>query len=79
MAGHGLGCRLPGEQDPPPLIRGAPFPPPGDRDRARTGAPCRPAAPTAPAAPVAGDASGWSMEERLHNQVWGMFEDLART
>ncbi|WP_314249016.1 TerD family protein [Streptomyces kutzneri] len=29
--------------------------------------------------PVAGDASGWSMEERLYNQVWGMFEDLART
>ncbi|MFW6689744.1 TerD family protein [Streptomyces sp. MAR4 CNX-425] len=32
-----------------------------------------------PAAPVAGDAAGWSMEERLYNQVWGMFEDLART
>ncbi|MFF5501632.1 TerD family protein [Streptomyces roseolus] len=30
-------------------------------------------------APVAGDASGWSMDERLYNQVWGMFEDLART
>lgn len=28
--------------------------------------------------PVAGDADGWSMEERLYNQVWGMFEDLAR-
>lgn len=28
--------------------------------------------------PVAGDASGWSMDERLYNQVWGMFEDLAR-
>ncbi|MBB1247146.1 export associated protein, partial [Streptomyces durbertensis] len=26
-----------------------------------------------------GDASGWSMNERLYNQVWGMFEDLART
>ncbi|MBT2397759.1 TerD family protein [Streptomyces sp. ISL-100] len=42
--------------------------------------------PTAPPAPpgqypqpVAGDATGWSMEERLYNQVWGMFEDLART
>ncbi|MEU6095601.1 TerD family protein [Streptomyces sp. NPDC047079] len=42
--------------------------------------------PTAPAAPpgqsaqpVAGDATGWSMEERLYNQVRGMFEDLART
>ncbi|MFE0735754.1 TerD family protein [Streptomyces sp. NPDC058855] len=30
-------------------------------------------------APVAGDAAGWSMDERLYNQVWGMFEDLART
>ncbi|MYZ07999.1 export associated protein [Streptomyces sp. SID2999] len=29
--------------------------------------------------PVAGDAAGWSMEERLYNQVWGMFEDLARS
>ncbi|MER6057758.1 TerD family protein [Streptomyces albidoflavus] len=44
-----------------------------------TPAPAAPAPPAAPAAPVAGDASGWSMEERLHNQVWGMFEDLART
>ncbi|MCO6703635.1 TerD family protein [Streptomyces sp. CHA1] len=42
-------------------------------------APAAPAPPAAPATPVAGDASGWSMEERLHNQVWGMFEDLART
>ncbi|MEU9864148.1 TerD family protein [Streptomyces sp. NPDC047971] len=32
-----------------------------------------------PPVPVAGDASGWSMEERLYNQVWGMFEDLARS
>ncbi|MFJ3635911.1 TerD family protein [Streptomyces sp. NPDC090112] len=41
----------------------------------------RPAAaePGQPPRPVAGDASGWSMEERLYNQVWGMFEDLART
>ncbi|APY88877.1 export associated protein [Streptomyces alfalfae] len=45
-----------------------------------------PPPPVAPAAhpgqaprPVAGDATGWSMEERLYNQVWGMFEDLART
>ncbi|MGX2997874.1 TerD family protein [Streptomyces sp. JNUCC 64] len=29
--------------------------------------------------PVAGDATGWSLEERLYNQVWGMFEDLARS
>ncbi|MGY4278865.1 TerD family protein [Streptomyces sp. M18.1] len=38
-----------------------------------------PAAPGQPARPVAGDATGWSLEERLYNQVWGMFEDLART
>ncbi|MEV5884471.1 TerD family protein [Streptomyces sp. NPDC052020] len=37
-----------------------------------------PAAPGQPARPVAGDAPGWSLEERLYNQVWGMFEDLAR-
>ncbi|MFG2331321.1 TerD family protein [Streptomyces sp. NPDC048604] len=35
--------------------------------------------PQGPRVPVAGDANGWSMEERLYNQVWGMFEDLART
>jgi hypothetical protein len=53
--------------------------------RRHAGAPPQPA-PTAPPAPpgqaaqpVAGDATGWSMEERLYNQVWGMFEDLART
>ncbi|MET9886733.1 TerD family protein [Streptomyces sp. NPDC006430] len=38
-----------------------------------------PAEPGRPPVPVAGDASGWSMEERLYNQVWGMFEDLARS
>ncbi|MFJ9023110.1 TerD family protein [Streptomyces sp. NPDC102259] len=38
-----------------------------------------PAQPGQPARPVAGDATGWSMEERLYNQVWGMFEDLARS
>ncbi|MFF0184317.1 TerD family protein [Streptomyces sp. NPDC005244] len=37
------------------------------------------AEPGRPAQPVAGDATGWSMDERLYNQVWGMFEDLART
>ncbi|MFE6225809.1 MULTISPECIES: TerD family protein [unclassified Streptomyces] len=49
---------------------------------AGTGAvPPQPAAPPAEArpAPVAGDATGWTMDERLYNQVWGMFEDLART
>ncbi|MEV0782039.1 TerD family protein [Streptomyces sp. NPDC050423] len=37
-----------------------------------------PAGPGEPARPVAGDATGWSMDERLYNQIWGMFEDLAR-
>ncbi|MFJ6795891.1 TerD family protein [Streptomyces sp. NPDC091268] len=47
--------------------------------------PPEPAPPAPPAPepgevprPVAGDAAGWSLEERLYNQVWGMFEDLAR-
>ena len=38
-----------------------------------------PARPGEPARPVAGDATGWSMDERLYNQVRGMFEDLARS
>jgi hypothetical protein len=38
-----------------------------------------PAQPGEHAQPVAGDATGRSMDERLYNQVWGMFEDLART
>lgn len=38
-----------------------------------------PAQPGRPAQPVAGDATGWSMDERLYNQIWGMFEDLSRT
>ncbi|MFE9455236.1 TerD family protein [Streptomyces californicus] len=38
-----------------------------------------PARPGQAAQPVAGDATGWSMDERLYNQIWGMFEDLART
>ena len=33
----------------------------------------------APEGPIAGDAGGSTMEERLYNQVWAMFEDLART
>lgn len=52
--------------------------------RRRTTAPPTPPPASPPAQPgrlprpVAGDATGWSMEERLYNQVWGMFEDLAR-
>ncbi|MFF9894086.1 TerD family protein [Streptomyces longispororuber] len=76
--------RQPGDATPPP--------PPGDtgpvdytHPRRQTAAPPPPPpaapepSPGQPARPVAGDATGWSMEERLYNQVWGMFEDLART
>ncbi|CAL9554420.1 hypothetical protein SUDANB6_04532 [Streptomyces sp. enrichment culture] len=49
-----------------PRRHGVPPPPP-------------PVPPGQPAGPVAGDATGWTMDERLYNQVWGMFEDLART
>ncbi|MEW2260732.1 TerD family protein [Streptomyces sp. NPDC047869] len=49
-------------------------PPAGSQD-----ASSHPAPEGQPPRPVAGDAVGWSMDERLYNQVWGMFEDLART
>ncbi|MER8185319.1 TerD family protein [Kitasatospora sp. NPDC094015] len=38
-----------------------------------------PSPPTGPEAPVAGDAPGRTMDERLYNQVWGIFEDAARS
>lgn len=41
--------------------------------------PAEPASAQDPAPPVAGDANGWTLDERLYNQVWGMFEDLARS
>ncbi|MFF5896555.1 TerD family protein [Streptomyces argenteolus] len=77
---------------PGPLGGGAPPPPataaggPIDyaHPRRQTSAPppppptAPPAAPGQPAQPVAGDATGWSMDERLYNQVWDMFQDLAR-
>lgn len=70
---------------PPPRTAGAGTGPSGPVDyvhpRRRSAAPPPPPAspPGQPATPVAGDATGWSMEERLYNQVWGMFEDMART
>ncbi|QEU85169.1 TerD family protein [Streptomyces viridosporus] len=85
---------LPGQDGPQPAYGGAgaaePAPATGgpidySHPRRRTSAPppppptAPPAPPGQPAQPVAGDATGWSMEERLYNQVWGMFEDLART
>ncbi|MFH8618196.1 TerD family protein [Streptomyces sp. NPDC017979] len=53
-----------------PRRRSVPPPPPPTAPAPQPGEPAR---------PVAGDATGWSMEERLYNQIWGMFEDLART
>lgn len=58
----------PSPAPPPPPV--PPTPPPADSV---------PHAVPPASAPVAGDAAGWSMEERLYNQVWGMFEDLARS
>ncbi|TWG02392.1 TerD domain-containing protein [Streptomyces brevispora] len=76
----------PAAQQPPPSA--PPASPSGPIDyahpRRRSAAPpppppaASPAGPGQPAQPVAGDATGWSMDERLYNQVWGMFEDLAR-
>ncbi|MFB7556510.1 TerD family protein [Streptomyces brevispora] len=76
----------PAAQQPPPSA--PPASPSGPIDyahpRRRSAAPpppppaAPPAGPGQPAQPVAGDATGWSMDERLYNQVWGMFEDLAR-
>ncbi|MEE1737381.1 TerD family protein [Streptomyces sp. BE147] len=66
----------------PPAAAGGPISYAHPRRRT-TAPPPPPAAPQAPpgqaAPPVAGDATGWSMDERLYNQIWGMFEDLART
>ncbi|MBO1335350.1 TerD family protein [Streptomyces sp. VRA16 Mangrove soil] len=79
-AGHVSGELPPTPQAPPSTGTGGPI----DYTHPRRQAPpppptAQPAEPGRPAAPVAGDATGWSMEERLYNQVWGMFEDLART
>ncbi|MFJ5150129.1 TerD family protein [Streptomyces sp. NPDC088353] len=92
-AGGTIDYRHPRRQPAPPPPPGQPAPPPrqpsdpSGQPSAPSGQPAAPpAAPAAspghdgqPARPVAGDATGWSMEERLYNQVWGMFEDLART
>ncbi|PNG96551.1 TerD family protein [Streptomyces malaysiensis] len=68
-------------QDTPPAGGPIDYQHPGRRTAAPPTPPpaVPPAAPGHPAQPVAGDASGWTMDERLYNQVWGMFEDLART
>ncbi|MGW1651650.1 TerD family protein [Streptomyces atratus] len=68
---------------PPAATTGGPINYAHPRRQASAPPPPPPAAPPAEpghaARPVAGDATGWSMEERLYNQIWGMFEDLART
>ncbi|MET7684879.1 TerD family protein [Streptomyces sp. NPDC005423] len=66
---------------PPPGVGPVDYSHPGRRGGAPPTPPptAPPVRPGQPAQPVAGDATGWSMEERLYNQVWGMFEDLART
>ncbi|WP_405410465.1 TerD family protein [Streptomyces decoyicus] len=70
VSGGPIDYRHPQRRNTPPPAGQAPTAP----------APARtPAPPGGPALPVAGDAAGWSMEERLYNQVWGMFEDLARS
>lgn len=67
---------------PPDLAPGGPIDYAHPRRQTSAPPPPAPAAPPAepgrPAQPVAGDATGWSMDERLYNQIWGMFEDLAR-
>ncbi|MGW1891859.1 TerD family protein [Streptomyces sp. NPDC002004] len=82
----GAGTQAPAE--PPTTVAPAPQQAPGGpvdytHPGRSTGAPPPPMAPPpsdgAAAGPFAGDATGWSMDERLYNQVWGMFEDLART
>ncbi|MFF6996991.1 TerD family protein [Streptomyces sp. NPDC008313] len=72
-----------GSAVPQPPAAGGPvdYSHPGRRTSAPPSPPptAPPAPPGQPARPVAGDATGWSPEERLYNQVWGMFEDLARS
>ncbi|MFF7526364.1 TerD family protein [Streptomyces pseudovenezuelae] len=78
--GHGSG---PADSAAQPPTTGGPIDYSHPRRQNTAPPPPPPAAPPAPpgqpARPVAGDATGWSMEERLYNQVWGMFEDLARS
>ncbi|MGW5350401.1 TerD family protein [Streptomyces sp. NPDC004031] len=68
------------QQPPAAPPRPAAAPAAGPVPQPRSGGQAPPPPPAnAPHVPVAGDAPGRSMEERLYNQVWGMFEDLARS
>ncbi|WP_256105792.1 TerD family protein [Streptomyces sp. ODS05-4] len=75
------GAALPGPQSPPSAPPGTTisYQHPRRRPAGSGQEPAPPAPPSGPEAPRAGDAAGWTMDERLYNQVWGMFEDLART
>ncbi|OEU88409.1 export associated protein [Streptomyces abyssalis] len=70
---------------PPPSVPSSPgtSAAPGRTPAAASATPGSPGSPGSPEpgphVPVAGDANGWSMDERLYNQIWDMFEDLART
>ncbi|WP_432145388.1 TerD family protein [Streptomyces sp. bgisy084] len=74
--GGPIDYRHPGRRSTPAPAAAAPSSPrPAGPPTSATG----PSAPDGSPQPVAGDAAGWSMDERLYNQVWGMFEDLARS
>ncbi|MFF5721089.1 TerD family protein [Streptomyces buecherae] len=78
-----IGAPDPGGADASATQPGGPvnYQHPGRRTTAPTPPPAapQPGPQGQPPRPVAGDAAGWTMEERLYNQVWGMFEDLARS
>ncbi|MFG2822313.1 TerD family protein [Kitasatospora sp. NPDC048365] len=66
----GIDTSHPGRPTPPPMPSGPPT----------VGMPSPAAAvPPGTPPPVAGDAAGFTMDERLYNQVWGVFEDAARS
>lgn len=56
----------------------APRPAPAGPSTSPSAGPPQPS-PTGPPPPVAGDAPGLTLDERLYNQVWGVFEDAARS
>ncbi|GAO12587.1 export associated protein [Streptomyces lydicamycinicus] len=74
-AGGPIDYRHPRRSTPTPAAPTPSSPRPAGPPPSATG----PTAPDGSPLPVAGDAAGWSMDERLYNQVWGMFEDLARS
>ncbi|WP_344586229.1 hypothetical protein, partial [Kitasatospora paracochleata] len=76
----------PGRPSPPPPAAGpsgpvfAPPVPPSPSSPTSATSPTSPtSAPSSVPPPIAGDAAGATMDERLYNQVWGIFEDAARS